>query len=164
MTNKPLFGKYRGIVLNNVDPMQIGRVQVSVPDIPKLTQGAWAMPCVPVAGINSGIYVVPAIGADVWLEFEQGDRNRPICVGGFWRSAGDVPAHSGATSIVLQTAESALVISDQPGPNGGIRIRTATGAMISISDAGIVIANGRGAVISMTGPAVDVNSGALTVI
>jgi hypothetical protein len=35
--------------------------------------------------------------------------------------------------------------------------------MISVSDAGIVITNGLGAVISMTGPIVDVNSGALTV-
>jgi hypothetical protein len=35
--------------------------------------------------------------------------------------------------------------------------------MISVSDAGIVITNGRGAVISMSGPTVDVNSGAFTV-
>ena len=41
---------------------------------------------------------------------------------------------------------------------------TSTGAMISVSDVGIIISNGKGAVINMTGPTVDVNLGALTVI
>ena len=36
--------------------------------------------------------------------------------------------------------------------------------MISVSDVGIMISNGKGATISMTGPTVDINSGALTVI
>ena len=45
------------------------------------------------------------------------------------------------------------------------RGRTATtGAMISVSDVGIVISNGKGATISMVGPATDVNTGALTVV
>lgn len=164
MTSKPLFGKHRGKVINNIDPMQMGRVQVSVPDVTGLAQSTWAMPCVPVAGVNSGVYVVPANGSAIWVEFERGDRDRPIWVGGFWTSAADVPAHPGAASIVLRTtSQNELVISDEHGPNGGIQIRTATGAMISVTDAGIVITNGRGALISMTGPTVDVNSGALTV-
>ena len=36
--------------------------------------------------------------------------------------------------------------------------------MISISDVGIVISNGKGATISLIGPTVDINVGALTVI
>ena len=44
------------------------------------------------------------------------------------------------------------------GPTGGILIKTTTGAMISVSDVGIIISNGKGAVITMTGPTVDVNS------
>jgi hypothetical protein len=43
-------------------------------------------------------------------------------------------------------------------------IQTTTGAMISVSDVGIVISNGKGAVISMLGPTTDVNAGALTVV
>jgi Type VI secretion system/phage-baseplate injector OB domain len=161
-----LLGKFRGSVVNNKDPMQIGRVQVAVPEIDRFVP-AWAMPCVPAAGVNSGMFAVPSVGSPIWVEFEQGDRNRPIWVGGFWNKAADVPepGHSNDAHIVLQTASRcSLVISDLPGPNGGIRIRTAAGAMISVSDAGIVITNGLGAVISMTGPIVDVNSGALTVI
>jgi hypothetical protein len=67
--------------------------------------------------------------------------------------------------ITLQTPlKNGVVISDVPGPTGGILIQTATGAMISVSDVGIIISNGKGAVINMTGPTVDVNLGALTVI
>jgi hypothetical protein len=41
------FGKYRGKVENNIDPMQLGRVQVSVPAVPGEGRLSWAMPCAP---------------------------------------------------------------------------------------------------------------------
>jgi hypothetical protein len=43
-------------------------------------------------------------------------------------------------------------------------LKTTTGAMISVSDTGITISNGKGAVITMNGPTVDINAGALTII
>ena len=46
----------------------------------------------------------------------------------------------------------------------GILIQTTTGAMVSVSDIGIIISNGKGAIINMTGPTTDINIGALTVI
>ena len=67
--------------------------------------------------------------------------------------------------ITLQTPlKNGIVISDVPGPTGGIQIQTATGAMISVTDIGIMISNGKGAVINLTGPTVDINLGALTVV
>ena len=67
--------------------------------------------------------------------------------------------------VTIQTTlKNGIVVSDVPGPTGGILIQTTTGAMISVSDVGIVISNGKGAVISMLGPTTDVNAGALTVI
>jgi len=170
MSAQPLFGKYRGMVINNIDPMQIGRVQVMVPDLAGLVPGTWAMPCVPVAGINTGVFTVPMVGSGVWIEFERGDPDYPVWVGGFWGSAAEVPALShvvppGINGITLQTPlKNGLVISDLPGPTGGILIQTTAGAMISVSDVGIIISNGKGAVINMTGPTVDVNLGALTVV
>jgi uncharacterized protein involved in type VI secretion and phage assembly len=170
MSTAPLFGKYRGTVINNIDPMQIGRIQVMVPDLAGFVPGTWAMPCVPVAGINTGVFTVPMIGSGVWVEFERGDADYPIWVGGYWGSAAEVPVLArtvppGINGIALQTPlKNGLVISDVPGPTGGILIQTTTGAMISVSDVGIIISNGKGAVINMTGPTVDVNLGALTVV
>ncbi len=164
------YGKYRGTVLDNIDPMQIGRLMVQVPDVSNILPSTWAMPCVPFAGIQCGFYALPPIGAGVWIEFEQGDSDYPIWVGGFWGSAGEVPAFALATppglqSIVLQTtSQNTIMISDTPGPTGGILLKTAAGAMISISDVGITITNGQGATIMMTGPSVTINEGALQII
>ena len=170
MSTTPLYGKYRATVINNIDPMQIGRIQAMVPDVAGFVPSTWAMPCVPVAGINTGLFTVPMIGSGVWIEFERGDADYPIWVGGYWGTAAEVPllAHAvppGVTGITLQTPlKNGLVISDVPGPTGGILIQTTTGAMISVSDVGIIISNGKGAIINMTGTTVDVNLGALTVI
>jgi hypothetical protein len=106
----------------------------------------------------------------VWVEFEQGDADYPVWVGGFWGSAAEVPALALAglpvsPSIVLQTGnQNGLMISDLPGPTGGILLKTMTGAMISINEVGITISNGQGATIMLTGPTVSINQGALTVI
>jgi len=170
MSDAPLFGKYRGTVINNVDPLQIGRIQAMVPDLAGFVPGTWAMPCLPMAGINTGVFTAPMIGSGVWIEFERGDPDYPVWVGGYWGSAAEVPvlAHAvppGVPAVTIQTPlKNGIVVSDVPGPTGGILIQTTTGAMISVSDVGIVISNGKGAIINMTGPTVDVNLGALTVV
>ena len=163
------YGKYRGVVLNNVDPMQQGRLQIQVPDVGGLTPVTWAMPCVPVAGIQNGMFAPPLIGSGVWVEFEQGDPEKPIWVGCFWGSAAEVPALAHATppgvqAITLQTTlQNGLTVSDLPGPTGGILLKSTTGALISINDVGITISNGKGATITMTGPTVAINQAALVV-
>jgi uncharacterized protein involved in type VI secretion and phage assembly len=170
MSAGPFFGKYRGTVVNNIDPLFMGRILALVPDVGGLLPTSWAMPCVPVAGINMGVFTVPPIGSGVWVEFERGDPDYPIWVGGYWGSAAETPTMAkavppGLAGITLQTTlNNGLTISDTPGPTGGILIQTTTGAMISVSDIGITISNGRGAVISMLGPTTDLNAGALTVI
>lgn len=170
MNGQPLFGKYRGTVVNNIDPMQMGRIQAMVPDAGGFVPSSWAMPCVPVAGINTGLFTLPVIGSGVWIEFERGDPDYPVWVGGYWGSAAEVPVLARTVppivpGLTIQTPlKNGIVISDTPGPTGGIMIQTATGAMISVSDVGIIISNGKGAIINMTGPTVDVNLGALTVI
>lgn len=170
MSEGRFYGKYRGVVLNNIDPLQMGRIQVQVPDVLGVGLSSWAMPCVPFAGKQSGVFVLPQIGAGVWVEFEQGDQDFPIWVGGFWGSAAEVPVLALAglpvsPSIVMQTGnQTGLMLSDLPGPTGGILLKTATGAMISINELGITISNGQGATIMLNGPAVNINQGALTVI
>jgi uncharacterized protein involved in type VI secretion and phage assembly len=164
------YGKYRGTVLDNVDPMQMGRLMVQVADVSNILPSTWAMPCMPFAGIQTGMFVVPMIGSGVWVEFEQGNPDYPIWVGCYWGSADEVPALALAAppsvqQVLIQTTEqNALLISDVPGPTGGILLKTAAGAMISISDVGITISNGQGATIELNGPLVTINEGALEVM
>jgi len=164
------YGKYRGTVVNNVDPMMIGRIQAIVPDVGSLSPSSWALPCLPFGGINMGFFAVPLVGAGVWIEFERGDPDFPIWTGCFWGSTAEVPLMAkavppGVPGVTLQTAlKNGLTISDVPGPTGGILIQTTTGAMISVSDVGITISNGKGAIISMIGPTTDINATALTIV
>lgn len=168
MNAGPYLGKFRGTVVNNLDPLQTGRIQAIVPDVAGLLPSSWAMPCVPVAGPNMGVFTVPPIGAGVWIEFERGDPDYPIWVGGYWGSAAETPLLShavppGLAGITLQTTlANGIVISD--GPSGGVLIKTALGAFILVSDLGITISNGKGAVITLVGPATDINAAALTII
>lgn len=158
------------MVLNNIDPLQTGRLQVQVPDVAGLIPTTWAMPCAPVAGIQNGMFSLPIIGSGVWVEFEQGDPEFPIWVGCFWGSAAEVPALALLTppaipAITFQTPlQNGVTISDMPGPTGGIVIKTTAGASLIINDTGIYMQNGKGAMLNMVGPTVDINGGALTVI
>ena len=164
------YGKYRGTVVNNIDPMMIGRIQAIVPDVSNIMLTSWCMPCFPVAGIQTGMYAPPLIGSGVWIEFEKGDPDYPIWAGCFYGSAAEVPALALTvppvlTGITFQTPlQNGLSINDVPGPLGGIVLKSATGATLIVNDTGIYIQNGKGASIIMVGPTVTVNNGALSVI
>jgi hypothetical protein len=168
------YGKYRGLVIENIDPEQIGRVMVQVPDVLGEIPSSWAMPCVPAAGIQSGCFIVPPIGSQVWVEFEQGDPDYPIWTGGFWGLVAEVPIFATAPpaippgqNIVLQTTgQNMIMVSDAPPSpvTGGIVLKSVSGAMIVVNETGIYISNGQGAMITLVGPAVAVNIDALTVI
>lgn len=167
--HKKYYGKYRGTAVNNIDPLQIGRIQVLVPDISGVPLANWAMPCLPVTGPQMGTFTVPPIGAGVWVEFEQGDPDYPIWVGGFFGSAAEVPALArtvppAVAGFTIQTTlQNGIVVSDVPGPSGGIMLKSTTGAMILVNDTGIYLQNGKGASIVMVGPSVTINQGALMV-
>ena len=170
---KKFYGKYRGTVINNIDPEQRGRIQAIVPGV-DIVPTSYAMPCVPIAGKQQGIFVVPQIGAGVWIEFEGGDPDKPIWVGGFWGIAAEVPALAlappaippGQNIVVQTTGQNTLVLSDSaPTPvSGGIILKSTTGAMIVVNDTGIYISNGKGATITMVGPTVTINNGAMVIV
>lgn len=101
------FGKYRGFVVDNDDPEQLGRVTLRVPSILGDTTTGWALPCLPFGGLqDQGLFSVPEIGAQVWVEFEEGELSHPIWTGSFWQQNGDIPseaAKSPPTSRVFKT-------------------------------------------------------------
>jgi hypothetical protein len=167
-------GLYQGTVTANVDPMQRGRLMLSIPDALSFSPSTWAEPCVPLAGPTGppmGVYMVPPVGAGVWVQFEHGDVNKPVWIGCRWGLPSDIPLLAKAgnpadPNIVIQSLlQHTLMISDMPPSpmTGGIILKSATGAMIVVNDAGIYISNGKGATITMIGPTVNINTGALTI-
>jgi uncharacterized protein involved in type VI secretion and phage assembly len=84
--DRRFFGKYRGVVIDNRDPENLGRLKVKVPSVlgNEIVSG-WANPCVPFGGNpNTGNFFIPENGAGVWVEFEEGDLEFPVWVGTFW--------------------------------------------------------------------------------
>jgi len=66
------YGKYRSKVVNNIDPLMLGRLVVLAPAISDLPL-SWAIPCVLYAGKDVGFFALPPLGANVWVEFTVGD-------------------------------------------------------------------------------------------
>lgn len=156
------FGKYRGTVSNNVDPMMLGRVQVSVPAVYGDNSLNWAMPCTPYAGPGVGLFLVPPNGANVWVEFEGGDPDYPIWAGCFW-GVGEVPAQPALAAVkLLKTDFAKIQVTDTPLP-AEVSIEMTNGMKVKLSLTGIEIDNGMGASIKLQGPNVSVNNGALDV-
>ena len=171
---KRFHGKYRGTVVNNLDPEQRGRIQAMVPAVSNVMLSNWAMPCVPMAGKEQGVFMVPQVGAGVWIKYEGGDPDKPIWVGGYWGSVAEVPKLAlapppippGQNIVIQSTLQNMVIISDAaPTPvTGGIMLKSTTGAMIVVNDTGIYISNGKGAAITLIGPTVTINNGALVVV
>lgn len=105
------FGKYRGVVIANNDPLHLGRLRVWVPslfpterdatpdeDSPSVTD--WAWPCLPFGGTaEQGVFFVPEVSSKVWIEYEEGNLDSPIWVGAFWS------APAGTTEIPTEAQD-----------------------------------------------------------
>ena len=116
LTRNRFYGKYRGLVRDNNDPTHRGRVKLQVPAVLNELE-VWAVPCLPYAGNNVGLYTIPEPGAGVWVEFEGGDPSYPIWTGGFWAD-NELPRNEQGNEAI---------------PSLRI-LRTETGLMISFND------------------------------
>jgi hypothetical protein len=162
------FGKYRGTVVINIDPMGQGRLMVSVPDVLGLFLSSWALPCVPFTGIASGFYVVPLIGSRVWVEFEQGDPDFPVWVGGFWDVPREISPVAEASTVAapagpvidIETLTCGISICDLPLPPFGGQVNIHAGeTMITLTEAAVMIV---APAVTITAPVITLN-GATTI-
>lgn len=157
----PFYGKYRGIVTDNQDPLMQGRIKARVPDIFGDRDSGWALPALPYAGNQVGLFLIPPLNANVWIEFEGGNPEYPIWTGCFW-AAGEVPVSPALPQVKrLKTDVGTLTLDDTPGA-GGITIETVAGMQIKLTATGIEITNGQGS-IQIQGLKVAINGNALEV-
>jgi len=70
-----------GVVTNNNDPEQTGRVRVKYPSLSDSEESAWARIATPSAGKARGLLMLPQPDEEVIIGFEHGDTRRPIVVG-----------------------------------------------------------------------------------
>lgn len=180
------FGKYRGFVADNKDPQKMGRVKLTIPSVLGDEVSDWALPCMPYGGLGGqGLFAVPDVDAQLWVEFEEGDVSRPVWVGTFWQQEGDVPQDAALeepTTRLLQTASGHILQFDDVDdgqririhhagdaeivfdPDGRITLTDAAGASLTLdADAGeikLADANGNSMLMSSSGTTVeDANGG-----
>ncbi len=164
---RKFYGKYRGKVERNLDPLGEGRIQISCPSVLGEGKLAWALPCVPYAGSQVGLFLVPPERANIWVEFEEGNPDSPIWAGCFW-GTGEAPATPAVADVkLLKTASISLEMSDVQG-KGGLTIEVKPPAVssplkIALTSEGIELSNGSQKV-KLTTANVDVNDGALQVM
>lgn len=146
------YGKYRGTVAENQDPLKRGRIKVNAPAVLGDTESGWAEPCTPFSGTSAGFFAIPSVGSGVWVEFEAGDVSRPVWVGGWW-AAGEAP--------VSEKAE-------LPDPQRKI-LRSDSGLVVSLDDSAqtITLSDGIGVnlmTIKVTEATVEVRAAARVVL
>lgn len=169
MDENGFFGKFRGVVSDNKDPLQLGRIRAFVPDVFGSDESGWAQPCMPFGGDKMGFFAVPPIQASVWIEFEGGDPDYAIWVGCRWEDSKDMPALPSSAKddpgsiVMICTKGGHSLLLDDSQSGGGITLKTSGGQKIIISSQGIEIDNGNGATIKLSNNQISLNNGALEV-
>jgi len=167
------YGKYRGFVVENQDPERRGRLKLKVPSVLGEQDTGWALPCLPFGGLaDQGLFMVPEVDAQVWVEFEEGNIDHPIWVGVFWQQESDIPAEASldepTTRIIKTPSGHVLQFDDAAGEeqfrlahpagsemiidaNGSISLEDAVGAKVTLDAQSnkIVVEDSNGNVLTM---------------
>ena len=95
-----------GLVTNNPDPQNMGRVRVSYPALGSDVEGAWARVATLSAGNERGLLMLPVVGEEVLIGFEHGDTTRPYVLGSLFNgqaTPGDDLLHGEDGSFVVKS-------------------------------------------------------------
>jgi uncharacterized protein involved in type VI secretion and phage assembly len=147
------YGKYRGIVTDNNDPDNLGRVKAKVPRLLEDEETGWALPAFAYGGISEqGLFAVPDINAGVWIEFEGGDLSYPIW-SGTWYSSNSIPESAQPAQKVLKTQSGHKIVLDDDA--GTLEITDSNNNTISMDSSQIKIAAGDATTIVIDAPQIQ---------
>ena len=148
-------GNYRGVVLDNLDPDQLGRIKVgifgvfdgiSMADVP------WAIPAAPIftgAGVGHGSFSVPEIGSNVWCFFEAVDIYQPVYFAAAPDGIRGLPSERTSnypSRSVIKTKNGIVIYVDDSSKE--IKVNHPSGAFLKIDGSGN---------ITITGTTVNIN-------
>lgn len=157
------YGKYRGFVTDNNDPEQRGRLRLRVPSVLGNADSGWALPSLPFGGLaDQGMFLVPEVSAQVWVEFEAGNVDQPIWTGTFWQATGDPPAEaaqSPPTTRVLKTPSGHTLQFDDAAGQEKFRLAHPAGTEMTVDENGtLILTDPRGNTLTL-----DADSGQMVI-
>jgi uncharacterized protein involved in type VI secretion and phage assembly len=155
-----LFGLVVGVVTNNQDPDDLGRVKVRFPWLSDAEESHWARIAVPMGGTERGTYFLPEVDDEVLVAFEHGNPGFPYVLGALWNGKDAPPATNGDGKNNLRLIKSrsghviklndedgkeTIEIIDKSGKNS-IVIDTAKNTLTITSDKDIALAAAQGTI------------------
>lgn len=144
-----IYGVVVGRVIDVLDPLMLGRVQVQIPAIDALDLSPWARVATIGASLAAGVYWIPNLEDEVLVAFEQGDINAPYVIGSLWSAIMVPPLPSPVPQMRLIRSPLGNQIMFMEAPPS-IVINTADMVhTITMSPAGIQIVSGAN-IINMT--------------
>lgn len=107
-----IYGFVIGIVTNNKDPEEIGRVKVKFPWLSEEDESNWARIVSPMAGNDMGMFFLPEVDDEVLVGFQHGDINMPYILGSLWNGVDKPPEDNsdGKNNIRMIKSRSGHVI------------------------------------------------------
>jgi hypothetical protein len=178
-----MYGVVVGRVINVVDPLMLGRVQVQIPSVDALDLSAWARVAMPAASLASGMYWLPNPEDEVLVAFERGSLDAPYIVGCLWSAVGPPPLPRPllqirglrtpfGNQILMMEAPPSIIINTADGLNSVILLPTGMQLIsgpnvISMTPDGITLAGATiklvaEAEVSITAPSVSITGAAST--
>ena len=182
---RKLNGVYSAVVIDNIDPDNLGRVKVRLPPIgaaDRRGHEAWARLATLMAGQNRGTRFIPDVNDEVLVAFEASDVRRPYIIGSLWNVANVPPESMDSTNskklmrsrngvkITLedQTGQERFIVETPAGQKitlkdgpGSIEIIDSNGNSIKLETAGITV--NASAKVTINASKVEISSGIVTV-
>ncbi|WP_136440753.1 phage baseplate assembly protein V [Pacificoceanicola onchidii] len=150
------FGKYRAKVVSTKDTTFSGRIQVTADVL--MGEEPWADPCVPYAGKDQGLFMMPPDQTDVWIEFEGGNLKKPIWSGFAWAEGG-APTKDNKEMLIKTPSGTIKFHADS---KNTVSITTEKHT-VELSDGAVTIKTSGGATVELNGKTTKINDGGLEV-
>ncbi|MEL6882726.1 MAG: phage baseplate assembly protein V, partial [Cyanobacteria bacterium J06607_10] len=132
-----------GIVTDNEDPDNLGRVKVKFPTLTEDHNSNWARVVSMGAANGRGFDCLPEIDDEVLVAFEHGDIHRPYILGGVWNGE-DVPPNGvdknvqdgkvRLRTIQTRTGHKIQFVEEDKDTKAGVYIKTTSGHNINLND------------------------------
>jgi uncharacterized protein involved in type VI secretion and phage assembly len=132
-----IYGVATGIVTNNQDPENMGRVRVRFPWLSESDESWWARVAAPMAGKKRGTYFLPEVDDEVLVAFDRGDPRFPYILGGLWNGEDEPPETNDDgknNRRILQSRSGHVVRLDDTEGGEKIEIVDAKGAQSIVFD------------------------------
>lgn len=134
-----IYGVVIGLVTNNQDPDNLGRVKVRFPWLTDTDESYWARVATLMAGNERGSFFLPEVDDEVLVAFEHGNVQLPYVIGALWNGVDTAPRNNadGRNNVRVIRSRSGheLIFNDDADARGEqVEIHTKAGHRILLDD------------------------------